>query len=1241
MVIDHGSLNSDVLVNPGLGMAPVFRITSTIIALADATEHDRNRLRRLALRVQYLALVYNTIAHANAPAGWVPPISAYESRPAKTPVSHLLSRDKEDKSGVLSRRSSTLSLALSLVSGGGGANNNSTSTTNTAVDMISNNANNNEADSPPPSPADSSAARPISRAWRAVSRLSLRALNTNVSAPSLSSPSASSALSPSSRPSSSNANINPGCITLKNSKPPPDRLSCEMLVVLLERIKGFFKNTNTNDLLRICGSRRRFELRLRSFQALVKTWTEETGDGITNPETYDIDDVTDLVADTEALKKILASLIKKATGDRTYLNHSPSSSGTPKSHSSDDGTYFDEEDNSHAGDDDDDSTDDDSADFSILTHVHIPLGQEGAAREFAERRFKELDALVRESTALQAVFGNNSSSAIPLTAIPEQDESQDETTDEITSAYISSSSDSQHYSIDMPLEVKWLGLLVKALSAYEPLDLKPNNGSVVISPYDLDEDGDGAPLGPVGISESVLGSLVIRTSEDGGEFDDKRVVIKRFRSGRRMQWNMKDLLDEKSKTWLSTSNDPRVLSIIGICFSAVPQIIVTPYMKNGNILSYSKLHPGYSLRLLYETASTMSVLHGMGILHGGLRASNVLVDDDGKAIVADFGLWDYRLEAAADGVARNGWRRWNAPEVLRGGKFRPHSDVYSFAMTMYEILTGQIPFHNTLKDPDDPDSGFDPDNEESDIARLVLFDSIRPHKPSHCPDKFWTLIESCWAQDPVHRPTFSSVEFQLQSLLKLQSAFRRQSQIKSRAEAFIVEVPLDDLMASVMSAGGVTPSSPSLVAENDSERNLARTSTNSTISVNLTFNLDSNIRLSTIPTLALGIDLPPAKEEDQEGKNDDDLLDEYLSEDPAYNSEFDESVIAFWDVLINSTEPIISAATISWPDFVKCLRTQYPTLVGSIPSLKASFDPTNSGAATFADFKKYLISQVPESAVSDNDSLFQFEAVFGQFCAAVDAERNPQSTGPIDLHKIEDMVVSVTGGFAMMSASSASSSSTSVSSANGVRSGENSTAFICSIVAVPNGAGIDILKMLVDPRVQILGSEDDYNGSENQQRKRQRTFAEISNAPTTVDSKGMMPLHIAAKLGGGAGPAEMVRLLLENGCDLAIRTKKGRWTALHIAAWNGSLTMVKVMLEWMQENNETGLVKAVDEEGWTCLMHAARYAHLEICRAITEFVRKEFGDQDEDVFVDMCLPALQISRKYGWEEGVAYFESQL
>ncbi|KAJ3062324.1 hypothetical protein HDU99_005254, partial [Rhizoclosmatium hyalinum] len=491
-----------------------------------------------------------------------------------------------------------------------------------------------------------------------------------------------------------------------------------------------------------------------------------------------------------------------------------------------------------------------------------------ASLEFAHRRLSELLAISQESTHLAAVFQT-----------PVQ------------------SSDTDHYSIDISLEIKWLGLVVKALSGYQPL----SPGS--ISPYDLDEEGDGAPLGPIGVSESVRGSLF---PHGNSVFDARDVVIKRVRTPKKR--DTRQQFYESSLSWLQTSatnKSLKILPLLGVCYETIPPLLVTPYLKNGNILQYSKLYPGHSLRLLTETASTMSALHSLGILHGALRSSNVLVDDAGKAVVADFGLWEYRRDVGIDGLARNGWRRWTAPEVLRGGNLKPHSDVYSFAMTMYEILSGNMPFHNTLNDPDDPNSGFDPDTEESDIARLVLFDSIRPTRPSHCPDKFWALIESCWIQDPLQRPSFSSIEGQLQTLLKMQAQFRRQSQIKSRAEAFLVEVPLDDLMSSVMAVGSPKSSVrnslnvaiPSAVPDRVYEKDLDSAKSSSRISVNLSFNLDSNVLLSTIRPLPLGIDLPPESDESDTDSDGENLPIDTIEE---WSSEYDESIFAFWDVLTST-----------------------------------------------------------------------------------------------------------------------------------------------------------------------------------------------------------------------------------------------------------------------------------------------------------------------------------------------------
>ncbi|KAI8616331.1 kinase-like domain-containing protein, partial [Chytriomyces sp. MP71] len=212
--------------------------------------------------------------------------------------------------------------------------------------------------------------------------------------------------------------------------------------------------------------------------------------------------------------------------------------------------------------------------------------------------------------------------------------------------------------------------------------------------------------------------------------------------------------------YLDQAPTPHLLPLLGTNLTTRPSFLVCPYMKNGNLLAYTRAHPGHSLRLLLETSRGMAHLHATGVLHGALRASNVLVGDDGHALLADVGLAQYRGECATDGVARAGWRRWAAPEILRGGEYlccamRPQSDTYSFAMMMYEILTGDIPFINRLHDPDDPEGGFDLEMEEAEVTRLVLHEAIRPLKPSHCPDKFWQLVEACWAQDALQRPTFA------------------------------------------------------------------------------------------------------------------------------------------------------------------------------------------------------------------------------------------------------------------------------------------------------------------------------------------------------------------------------------------------------------------------------------------------------------------------------------------------------
>ncbi|KAI8846785.1 kinase-like domain-containing protein, partial [Chytridium lagenaria] len=66
--------------------------------------------------------------------------------------------------------------------------------------------------------------------------------------------------------------------------------------------------------------------------------------------------------------------------------------------------------------------------------------------------------------------------------------------------------------------------------------------------------------------------------------------------------------------------------------------LITPYFHNGDLLTYTRSHPWPLPPSSHETALGMSHLHSLGIVHGSLRASNVLVSDRGAGVVTDFGL---------------------------------------------------------------------------------------------------------------------------------------------------------------------------------------------------------------------------------------------------------------------------------------------------------------------------------------------------------------------------------------------------------------------------------------------------------------------------------------------------------------------------------------------------------------------------------------------------------------------------
>ncbi|TFK51372.1 kinase-like protein, partial [Heliocybe sulcata] len=187
-----------------------------------------------------------------------------------------------------------------------------------------------------------------------------------------------------------------------------------------------------------------------------------------------------------------------------------------------------------------------------------------------------------------------------------------------------------------------------------------------------------------------------------------------------------------------------VLPCYGLCrnFGPFPGLVI-PFCEGGNILQYLSRHPAMDrVQLLVSISAGLRYLHSKGVVHGDLRACNILMDSQGVPRLSDAGLCLVLSEADFTRISVGGVSRWTAPEVLldEGSEipFTKQSDMYSFAMTMLEILTGRIPFELIRQDS---------------VVILAVIGGARPPRPEgRIDDSIWEIIETCWTRNPKERP---------------------------------------------------------------------------------------------------------------------------------------------------------------------------------------------------------------------------------------------------------------------------------------------------------------------------------------------------------------------------------------------------------------------------------------------------------------------------------------------------------
>ncbi len=108
--------------------------------------------------------------------------------------------------------------------------------------------------------------------------------------------------------------------------------------------------------------------------------------------------------------------------------------------------------------------------------------------------------------------------------------------------------------------------------------------------------------------------------------------------------------------------------------------------------SHGKLTQEQTLDILQAIVAGVSAAHEAGILHRDLKPENVLLADDGRIKIGDFGLARATSSATATGQALLGTIAYLAPELLTRGTADQKSDIYSLGIMAYEMLTGSQPY---------------------------------------------------------------------------------------------------------------------------------------------------------------------------------------------------------------------------------------------------------------------------------------------------------------------------------------------------------------------------------------------------------------------------------------------------------------------------------------------------------------------------------------------------------------------
>ncbi|XP_010781070.1 ephrin type-A receptor 7-like [Notothenia coriiceps] len=233
------------------------------------------------------------------------------------------------------------------------------------------------------------------------------------------------------------------------------------------------------------------------------------------------------------------------------------------------------------------------------------------------------------------------------------------------------------------------------------------------------------------------------------------VAIKTLRAG---------CSDKQRRSFLSEAgilgqfDHANIIRLEGVITTGNTMMIIVESMTNGSLDSFLRKHEGQMsvmqlMDMLTGVASGMKYLTEMGFIHKRLAAHKVLVNSSLGCKVSGFRpLQDDKIEAIYTSL--HGGKSvvlWTAPEAIQYHRFSSASDVWSFGIVMWEVMSyGERPY-------------WDMGNQ--DVIKAIE-DGFRLPAPVNCPPHLHQLMLDCWQKERTERPSFSQIHSALSKSIR-------------------------------------------------------------------------------------------------------------------------------------------------------------------------------------------------------------------------------------------------------------------------------------------------------------------------------------------------------------------------------------------------------------------------------------------------------------------------------------------